>query len=68
MEACEEQKIKGVIICPCCGKQKTVVYQGTTGSESHRCPTSGRMIKYDFDKMTAEIVKPIRSKFLQKAM
>lgn len=51
-----EEKLKGTIICPVCEKEKTYVYLAT-GRVSSRCAKCGRLIMWDFDMMTASVIK-----------
>ena len=50
--------IKGFILCPIC-EAKELVEEGTSGKSSHKC-NCGRYIEYDFDSMTARVIKPVR--------
>lgn len=54
----EIEEYKGVIPCPFC-KEKTMVKKNAHGQASHRCKC-GKIIMFDYDKMTAEPMKPLR--------
>lgn len=50
------EKPKGKIVCPVCQKEKTFVYFAT-GYVSSRCAKCGRLIMWDFDMMTASVIR-----------
>lgn len=50
------EKIKGRIMCPVCEKEKMYVYLAT-GCVSSRCAKCGRLIMWDFDMMTASVIR-----------
>lgn len=54
----EIEEYKGVITCPFC-KEKTMVKRNARGQASHKCKC-GKIIMFDYDRMTAEPMKPIR--------
>ena len=54
-----EEKIN-VIYFPCCPKEKIFVKEGSTGWTTQKCPRCGKMVKFDYDTMTARIIRPIR--------
>ena len=53
MEGNLEKEIKGVIPFPCCKKEKIIVYVGTEGKSSNKCPKCGKYAVFDFDKMVS---------------
>ncbi|WP_337366560.1 hypothetical protein [Phascolarctobacterium sp.] len=52
--------IKGCISFPCCEKEKTIVYDGTSGMVSIKCPNCGHYAIFDYDSMTAVPGKTIK--------
>ncbi len=42
-----------MISFPCCKKEKIMVYEGSKGHSSNKCPNCGKYAVFDFDKMTA---------------
>lgn len=50
------EKPRGTIVCPVCQKEKTYVYLAT-GYVSSRCAKCGRLIMWDFDMMTASVIR-----------
>jgi len=54
----EIEDYRGVIPCPYCN-EKTMVKKNARGQASHRCKC-GKIIMFDYDKMTAIPMKPIR--------
>ena len=53
-------KTKGMIPFPCCKKEKILVYEGTKGHASSKCPRCGKFAVFDYDGMTAEIAEAAR--------
>ncbi|MBR2602775.1 MAG: hypothetical protein IKE08_08820 [Clostridia bacterium] len=39
---------------PCCPKEKIVVFPGTYGSASIKCPNCGKYALFDYDSLTAK--------------
>lgn len=59
-------KVKGIISFPCCIKEKIVVYEGTYGISSNKCPRCGKYAIFDYENMTskrAETVKGVSHRF-----
>lgn len=54
----EIDEYRGVINCPFC-KEKTMVKNNARGQASHKCKC-GKIILFDYDKMTAIPIRPIR--------
>lgn len=52
--------IKGMIAFPCCEKEKIIVYEGSSGKCSIKCPHCGRYAIFDYDKMSAVPSKTLR--------
>ncbi|MCM1236485.1 MAG: hypothetical protein NC489_40920 [Ruminococcus flavefaciens] len=46
-------RTKGVIICPCCRKGKTVAYEDAAGKSSIQCGKCHAFLLVDYDAMTA---------------
>lgn len=51
----ENPKMSGMIPFPCCPKEKVVYYQDSHGHSSHKCPTCGKFVIFDWDQHTAVI-------------
>ena len=49
--------LRGYIRYPCGCKAKILVYEGTCGKTSIRCPICGRYAVFYYDSMTAEKAK-----------
>lgn len=45
------EKIKGMIPYPCCPSEKAMVYEGSTGRSSYKCPRCHKFAIFDYDKM-----------------
>lgn len=56
------QAVKGTIIFPCCKSEKVVVYRGSSGCCTVKCPNCGRISIFNFDKMASETVSAARKK------
>ena len=39
---------------PCCPKEKAVVFPGTHGCASYKCPNCGKYAVFDYDSLTAK--------------
>lgn len=50
----------GVIVYPCCPREKVLVKRGTLGAASQKCPHCGKYVLFDYNKMTAELIRPVR--------
>ncbi len=50
----------GMIPFPCCQKEKVIVYEGSHGKASCKCPRCGKFAVFNYDTMTAEISVPLR--------
>lgn len=62
-------ELKGMIQFPCCEKEKIMVYEGSSGKCSIKCPKCGRYAIFDYDKMTAvpgEILRGAAHRLKQK--
>ena len=55
-----ELNLKGVIRYACGCKAQILVYKGTRGQTSIKCPVCGKYCLLDYDAMTATGVKPLR--------
>lgn len=53
-------EMRGMISFPCCSSEKIVVYEGSTGHSSIKCPHCGKYAIFNFNKMTAETITAIR--------
>ena len=53
-------KLKGMISFPCCQKEKIIVYEGSSGKCSIKCPRCGHYAVFDYNEMTAVIGKTLR--------
>lgn len=53
-------KIKGVVLCPHCGKGKVVIYEGCKGQTSQGCPNCGGFFIVDSDTMKASASAKIK--------
>ena len=53
-------KLKGMISFPCCKKEKIMVYEGSSGRCSIKCPRCSRYAIFDYDKMEAEQGETLR--------
>lgn len=56
----KDHKLKGMIPFPCCPKEKVMVYEGTSGETSVKCPNCGSYSLFDFKRMTSERGHAIR--------
>lgn len=54
-------ELKGFIDFPCGCKARILVYKGTTGRSSSKCPICGRIGLFHFDSMTSERAQPARN-------
>ena len=45
---------------PCCPREKVVVFPGTHGSASVKCPNCGKYALFDYDSLTAQPGKTCR--------
>lgn len=52
--------LRGYIPYPCGCQAKILVYEGTCGKTSIRCPVCGKYAIFYYDSMTAERVKPAK--------
>ena len=43
--------IKGMIPFPCCEQEKIIVFAGTTGKSSIKCPRCQKYAVFDYDEM-----------------
>ena len=57
--SCVEQ-FRAMIPYPCCPQHKAGVEMSAHGRASHPCPNCGKFIEFDYDNLTAKIVKPFR--------
>ena len=55
-----EYNLKGKIQYACGCKAQVLVYHGTHGKSSMKCPVCGKFSLFDFDAMAATRVKPLR--------
>ena len=49
--------VRGVIPFPCHSKEKALVYEGTRGYCSMKCPSCDKFALFDFNEMKAEPIK-----------
>lgn len=61
-----EYNLKGKIRYACGCKAQVLVYHGTHGKSSMKCPVCGKFSLFDFDAMAATRVKPLRHGLTQK--
>ena len=61
-----EYNLKGKIQYACGCKAQVLVYHGTHGKSSMKCPVCGKFSLFDFDAMAATRVKPLRHGLAQK--
>ncbi len=54
------EEYAGFIIYPCCPKEKVLVKKGTTGATSQKCPHCGKYVLFDYNRMEAFLMKPLR--------
>lgn len=59
-DSAQPEHIKGMIPFPCCPHEKILVYEGSKGCTSNKCPRCGKMAVFNFDHMTAAAAAPIR--------
>ena len=52
--------VQGVINFPCHSKEKVLVYEGTTGCCSVKCPSCDNFALFDFNNMKSEPIKAAR--------
>ena len=52
--------VQGVIEFPCHSKDKVIVYEGTSGRCSLRCPSCDKFAEFNFDTMSSKESKPLR--------
>lgn len=57
--SCVEQ-FRDMIPYPCCPQYKAGVEMSAHGRASHPCPNCGKFVEFDYDNLTAKIVKPFR--------
>ena len=55
--SCVEQ-FRDMIPYPCCPQYKAGVEMSAHGRASHPCPNCGKFVEFDYDNLTAKIVKP----------
>ncbi len=48
------KQIKGMISYPCCKKEKIMVFMGSSGRVSSKCPKCQKYAIFDYDSMTSE--------------
>ena len=53
-------EMKGIIKFPCCGKERIMVYSGSSGQCAVKCPNCGKTSIFNFKEMTAKAVSEIR--------
>lgn len=61
-----EYNLKGKIQYACGCKAQVLVYHGTHGKSSMKCPVCGKFSLFDFGAMAATRVKPLRHGLTQK--
>ena len=52
--------LKGRIPYHCCPKESMMVYVGTRGRASVKCPKCGKFVEFDYDSMTSKPGEAIR--------
>ena len=52
--------VQGVINFPCHSKEKVLVYEGTTGCCSVKCPSCDNFALFDFNNMKSKSIKAAR--------
>lgn len=57
--SCAEQ-FRTMIPYPCCSQHKAGVEMSAHGRATHKCPTCGKYIEFDYDKGTARIINACR--------
>lgn len=50
----------GMIPYPCCPQYKAGVGTSAHGRASHPCPKCGKFVEFNYDNLTAKIVRPSR--------
>lgn len=55
-----KNNVQGVIHFPCHSKEKVLVYEGTSGYCSIKCPSCDKFALFDFNSMTSMSVKAAR--------
>ena len=55
-----DETVKGMIPYPCCPKEAVMVYSNTHGQASAKCPKCGKYARFDYDRMQARPVRPVR--------
>ena len=55
------ERLKGIILFPCCHREKVLVYELSRGRTSNKCPRCGEYAIFDYDHMTAERATAKRS-------
>ncbi len=55
-----KNNVQGVIPFPCHSKEKVLVYEGTSGRCSIKCPSCDKFALFDFNSMTSMSVKAAR--------
>lgn len=56
----DNNNVQGVIHFPCHSKEKVLVYEGTNGRCSLKCPFCDRFALFDFDTMSSKPAKASR--------
>ncbi len=59
----EERQFRGVIVYPCCQREKVLVYEDTHGGTSNKCPRCGSFAEFNYDNMTARPVQAARGAY-----
>lgn len=52
--------VQGVIHFPCHSKEKVIVYKGSNGTCSMKCPSCDKFALFDFDAMKSKPIKAAR--------
>lgn len=55
-----KSNVQGVIQFPCHSKEKVIVYEGTSGYCSVKCPSCDKFAIFNFDTMKSEPTKPAK--------
>lgn len=52
--------IKGIIPFPCCPKEKVLVYEGTYGLTSNKCPRCGKFALFDLSVLNSKSIQAVK--------
>ena len=54
------EEFRDMIPYPCCPQRKAGVENSARGRATHQCPNCGKYVEFDYDALTAKVIKPKR--------